>query len=77
MFKLFRKLRRNSSRNGRSEDLQDISKEMRTSLTSIIGYTDAMLLGMDGNINEEMREDMEAIIENSNNMLSSIKKLFK
>jgi signal transduction histidine kinase len=56
----------------KSEFLANMSHELRTPLNSIIGYTDVLLLGVDGDLNEEMRKDMEAIQDNSNHLLRLI-----
>jgi PAS domain S-box-containing protein len=56
----------------KSEFLANMSHELRTPLNSIIGYTDVLLLGVDGDLNEEMRQDMEAIQDNSNHLLRLI-----
>jgi PAS domain S-box-containing protein len=56
----------------KSEFLANMSHELRTPLNSIIGYTDVMLLGVDGDLNEEMQKDMEAIQDNSNHLLRLI-----
>jgi len=56
----------------KSEFLANMSHELRTPLNSIIGYTDVLLLGVDGDLNEEMSKDMEAIQDNSNHLLRLI-----
>ena len=56
----------------KSEFLANMSHELRTPLNSIVGYTDVLLMGIDGEVNDEMRIDLEAIQENSQTLLRII-----
>ncbi|MBW8012126.1 MAG: GAF domain-containing protein [Chloroflexi bacterium] len=56
----------------KSEFLANMSHELRTPLNSIVGYTDVLLMGIDGNLDDEMRIDVEAIQENSRTLLRII-----
>jgi PAS domain S-box-containing protein len=56
----------------KSEFLANMSHELRTPLNSIVGYTDVLLLGMDGDLPEEIIKDVEAIQENSHTLLGLI-----
>ena len=56
----------------KSEFLANMSHELRTPLNSIVGYTDVLLMGIDGDLNEEMLLDVEAIKENSSLLLKII-----
>jgi len=56
----------------KSEFLANMSHELRTPLNSIVGYTDVLLLGMDGDLPEEIVKDIEAIQENSHTLLGLI-----
>lgn len=49
----------------KSEFLANMSHELRTPLSSITGYAEILLLGMSGEINDEAREDIQAIYNNS------------
>jgi signal transduction histidine kinase len=56
----------------KSEFLANMSHELRTPLNSIIGYTDVLLMGLDGELDEEVHTDLEAIHENSQHLLRLI-----
>lgn len=45
----------------RSEFLQHVSHELRTPLASIIGFSDVLLDGVDGELNEQMKDDVRLI----------------
>ena len=45
----------------RSEFLQFVSQELRTPLASIIGFSDVLLDGVDGELNEQMKDDVRLI----------------
>ncbi len=56
----------------KSEFLANMSHELRTPLNSILGYTEVMLLGIDGEIDPEMLQDVAAIHENGQHLLRII-----
>jgi PAS domain S-box-containing protein len=56
----------------KSEFLANMSHELRTPLNSILGYTDVLLMGLDGELDEEVTTDLEAIHENSQHLLNLI-----
>ncbi len=56
----------------KSEFLGNMSHELRTPLNSILGYAEVMLMGIDGELPEMMQEDVEAIYENGQQLLSLI-----
>ena len=56
----------------KSEFLANMSHELRTPLNSILGYTDVLLMGLDGDLDEEVTTDLEAIHENSQHLLNLI-----
>ena len=56
----------------KSEFLANMSHELRTPLNSIIGYTDVLLMGLDGDLDGEVKDDLEAIHDNGQHLLSLI-----
>jgi|GEM_PF-1458379 len=56
----------------KSEFLASMSHELRTPLNSIIGYAEVILDGIDGPINEELEEDVDAIYTSGKLLLSLI-----
>ncbi|MBN2499616.1 MAG: PAS domain S-box protein, partial [Anaerolineales bacterium] len=56
----------------KSEFLANMSHELRTPLNSIIGYTDVLLMGLDGDLDEETLVDVKAIHDNSQTLLRII-----
>jgi signal transduction histidine kinase len=56
----------------KSEFLANMSHELRTPLNSIIGYAEIMLLGLDGEMDSEIFEDVQAIYDNSHHLLRLI-----
>jgi PAS domain S-box-containing protein len=56
----------------KSEFLANMSHELRTPLNSIIGYTDVLILGVDGEVSDEVMKDLKAINENSQTLLRLI-----
>jgi GAF domain-containing protein len=52
--------------------LADVSYQLRTLLNSILGYAEIMLMGLDGRLPSEAREDVQAIYENGQSLLHSI-----
>ena len=59
----------------KSNFLATVSHELRTPLTSIIGYSEMMLEGISGEINEEQREFLNTIHEKGEQLLELIKSL--
>ena len=59
----------------KSNFLATVSHELRTPLTSIIGYSEMMLEGISGDINEEQREFLSTIHEKGEQLLELIKSL--
>jgi len=56
----------------KSEFLANMSHELRTPLNSIIGYSEIMLMGINGPLNDETMEDVEAIRTSGRHLLSLI-----
>lgn len=56
----------------KSNFLAMISHELRTPLTSVIGYSEMMIEGMAGDINEEQREYLETIKDKGESLLTLI-----
>ncbi len=56
----------------KSEFLASMSHELRTPLNSIIGYSEVMLMGLDGEMDPETQEDIQAIYDNGKHLLSLI-----
>ena len=56
----------------RSAFLANMSHELRTPLNSIIGYTDLLLDGVDGGINEEQDKSLTKVHNNAKNLLKLI-----
>ncbi len=59
----------------KSQFLANMSHELRTPLTSIIGYTKLMLDGLEGEITEEQRQDLQTVYNNSQSLLALINDL--
>jgi len=59
----------------KSNFLATVSHELRTPLTSIIGYSEMILEGIAGEINEEQREFLQTIYEKGEQLLELIKSL--
>lgn len=59
----------------KSNFLATVSHELRTPLTSIIGYSEMMLEGISGEINDEQREFLSTIHEKGEQLLELIKSL--
>jgi signal transduction histidine kinase/Na+/proline symporter/DNA-binding response OmpR family regulator len=56
----------------KSEFLANMSHELRTPMNSIIGYTQLLLDGVDGPINDDQKESMEKVERNAEHLLSLI-----
>ena len=56
----------------KSEFLANMSHELRTPLNSIIGYSEIILMGINGPLNSETMEDVEAIRNSGRHLLSLI-----
>jgi len=56
----------------KSQFLANMSHELRTPLNSIIGYSEVLLDGLDGELNEEATEDVEAIHGGGKHLLTII-----
>ena len=52
--------------------LANMSHELRTPLNSIIGYTKLMYDGLEGDINDEQKQDLLAVYNNGKNLLELI-----
>ncbi|RMH59467.1 MAG: response regulator [Candidatus Hydrogenedentota bacterium] len=59
----------------KSKFLAMMSHELRTPMNSIIGYTDVLLDGLDGELNAEQREDLEAISRAAQHLLTMINEI--
>ncbi|MCL4294912.1 MAG: HAMP domain-containing histidine kinase [Anaerolineae bacterium] len=56
----------------KNEFLANMSEELQTPLTAIIGYSEIMLLGLDGELPARAHEDVQAILENGQHLLHLI-----
>jgi signal transduction histidine kinase len=56
----------------KSEFLANMSHELRTPLNSILGYAEIMLMGIDGDIDPEIQEDIRGIFNNGQHLLQII-----
>jgi PAS domain S-box-containing protein len=56
----------------KSEFMASMSHELRTPLNSIIGFAEVMLMGISGDLSTEVREDVQAIYDNGQNLLNII-----
>jgi signal transduction histidine kinase len=61
----------------KSDLLANVSHELRTPLTAIIGYSELLLHGGDGQLNEDQREDVETIDRSGRHLLSLIDELLE
>jgi PAS domain S-box-containing protein len=59
----------------KSEFVANMSHELRTPLNSVIGYAELLLMGMDGQLDPETRQDIQAIYDNGQHLLSLINDL--
>ncbi len=56
----------------KSSFLATVSHELRTPLTSVIGYSEMLIEGLAGEMNEEQREYVKTIMEKGENLLALI-----
>jgi signal transduction histidine kinase len=56
----------------KSEFLANMSHELRTPLNSIIGYAELILMGINGELDEETSKDVQAIFDNGQQLLTLI-----
>jgi PAS domain S-box-containing protein len=56
----------------KSEFLANMSHELRTPLNSIIGFAEVLLMGISGELDPETQEDIQAIYDNGQHLLSLI-----
>jgi signal transduction histidine kinase len=59
----------------KGEFLANVSHELRTPLNAIIGFSDMLLMGMSGPLNDKQRHKMERLKENGSRLLSLINDL--
>ncbi|MBC8098408.1 MAG: PAS domain-containing protein, partial [Armatimonadetes bacterium] len=59
----------------KSQFLANMSHELRTPLNSIIGYAEVLLDGVDGELNGEMDEDVNAIYDSGKHLLTIINEI--
>ncbi|MFW5691728.1 MAG: GAF domain-containing protein [Chloroflexota bacterium] len=59
----------------KSQFLANMSHELRTPLNSIIGYSEVLLDGVDGELTEDAEEDIEAIHNSGKHLLSIINEI--
>jgi len=59
----------------KSQFLANMSHELRTPLNSIIGYSEVLLDGVDGDLTEDAEEDVEAIHNSGKHLLSIINEI--
>ena len=56
----------------KSDFLANMSHELRTPLNSIMGFTDVILLGLDGPVTDQMENDLKLVEKNGKHLLSLI-----
>ncbi len=59
----------------KSQFLANMSHELRTPMNSIIGYSEVLLDGLDGDLNPEQREDVQAVLRSSEHLLKLINEI--
>jgi len=59
----------------KSEFLANMSHELRTPLNSIIGYAELILMGINGELDHESQQDVQAIYDNGQQLLALINDL--
>ncbi len=56
----------------KSEFLANMSHEFRTPLNSILSFAEILLMGLDGSLNDQQREDLEMIRESGTELLTLV-----
>ncbi len=56
----------------KSQFLASMSHELRTPMNSIIGYSEVLLDGLDGDLNAEQKEDVKAVLKAAEHLLKLI-----
>jgi signal transduction histidine kinase len=59
----------------KSRFLANVSHELRTPMTSILGFTDALLAGVDGPLNEEQKESLRWVQHGGQDLLGLINEI--
>ncbi len=59
----------------KSQFLANMSHELRTPLNSIIGYSEVLIDGVDGELTEDAQEDVQAIYDSGKHLLSIINEI--
>lgn len=59
----------------KSQFLANMSHELRTPMNSIIGYSEVLLDGLDGDLNDEQREDVKAVLKAAEHLLKLINEI--
>ncbi len=59
----------------KSQFLANMSHELRTPMNSIIGYSEVLLDGLDGDLSEEQKEDVRAILRSAEHLLKLINEI--
>jgi len=59
----------------KSEFLANISHEFRTPLNSILSFTDILLMGLDGSLNDQQKEDLALVRESGEDLLALVNNL--
>jgi len=59
----------------KSEFLASMSHEFRTPLNSILSFTDILLMGLDGSLNDQQKEDLALIKESGEDLLALVNNL--
>src|ERR687889_426018 len=61
--------------NAKSQFLTGVSHELRTPMNAILGFTDALLAGVDGPLNSEQRESLVWVQRGGRDLLGLINEL--
>ncbi|OIO35103.1 MAG: hypothetical protein AUJ18_00535 [Candidatus Hydrogenedentes bacterium CG1_02_42_14] len=59
----------------KSQFLANMSHELRTPMNSIIGYSEVLLDGLDGDLSDEQRDDVDAILRSAEHLLKLINEI--